>query len=86
MLFRVWKDDLGVECSAAPGRIQLQLMGLASTLRLTEDVITVLTEFEAKTWFEAMTKYHKFMGFEPYKPLRLPNGEIDETIYEPLDK
>lgn len=85
MLFRVWQDDLGVECSAAPGRIQLQLMGLASTLKLVDDEIKILHEFEANTWFEAMTTFHEYMGFKPYQPLRLPNGEIDVTVYEPFE-
>lgn len=86
MLFRVWQDDLGVECSAAPGIKQLQIRALGYILGLSDVEVILLTEFEASTWFEAMTKYHEYMGFEPYKPLRLPSGEIDDSIYEPFEK
>ena len=28
----------------------------------------VIHAFEASSWDEAMTLYHEYMGFEPYKP------------------
>ena len=33
-----------------------------------DDPPTLVTTFEADSWEEAMTEYHRMMGWEPYQP------------------
>lgn len=36
---------------------------------LLEPDAEFIGNIEADSWEEAMTKYHEFMGWEPYKPM-----------------
>lgn len=38
----------------------------------------LIGEIEAYDWNEAMTKYHEFMGWEPYQPMDDELGCSDE--------
>jgi hypothetical protein len=67
----VWKDAAGLEmcCLSGPdGDGARNLLGKSSKLVWT---------FEAGSYFEAMTKYHAFLGREPYTT----NQEWDYAPY-----
>lgn len=89
MLIQIWEDDLGVECSVAAGSQckKHQLSYLAEVFGFKENEhLKLLHQFDADTWFEAMTIYNEFMGHGPYHPPILENGEVDPVVFEPLAK
>lgn len=82
MRFECWKsrDEDGVELTFAPAT---QIAEMRER-KLLDDGATLVYAFEAATWFDAMTEHHKRQGWQPYTPGRLPNGYIDESVFEPL--
>ena len=41
--------------------------------------------FDAESWNDAMSQYHEFKGWEPYKPMLDVNGNEYPDDNEPFD-
>lgn len=79
MLIQVWEGD-GITCAPKPSCDKMRESGYGICKKAK-----LLRQFEAKTWLEAMQKHHEYMGWEPYNPPKLANGEIDPVVLQPLD-
>ena len=84
MLIEIWEDDEdfegGAGITAAPAHLCKDMMEKG----LIRPKAKLLTQYEAKTWLEAMQMKNKFFGWEEYKPSILENGEIDPVYLEDL--
>ncbi len=84
MLIQVWTDSEesggGITCAPKPGCDKLKEQNLIGPNA------KLIHEFEAATWLEAMETYYRLMGWNPYKPQILDNGEIDPVYLKPLEE
>lgn len=81
VVIEVWEGEGSTTCAS---RFSIRKMFESGAMDRHEHKL--IRKFKAKTWLEAMTKHHELMGWEPYKPPVLPNGEIDPVVLQPLDE
>jgi len=75
----VWIGDCGITCSTYKSCKDMRKSGAISKGAI------LVRSFTAKNWFEAMSMHYKLMGWGPYNPPKLPNGDIDPSVLEPLN-
>lgn len=85
MLIQIWRDDdeweggAGITCAPKPSCDDMRARQLISPNA------TLMHEYEAKTWLEAMQTRNRLLGYEEFVPMTLENGEIDPVYFEDLD-
>lgn len=69
MMFELWED--GEDAIAGRGYTFSTPTNIQDMIKrgILKPGVKKLWEVEADTWEEACTKYHEYMGWEPYKPM-----------------